>query len=371
VNTTPTIYRIALAGLGNVGSAVLAILHREEQSLRKRYGVQILVTGVAELGGGALDPNGLDLGLLLATLHAKRPVADLPTIGKPGMAALDLLEQAKPDMLFEATPVNLEHGQPGLGLVQAALQRGIHSILANKGPAALAFQELASMSDLGAGWGSDFNPQFVPTTGHKPAPKLRFNACVAGALPTVNIGSRDLAGCRVQRMEAVFNGTTQYILRAMEDGHSYAEALADAQRRGIAETDPSLDVDGWDAAAKLVIAANAVLGQATRLSDVEVQGIRTLSNETVQQARAAGQRIVLVCLAELQSEHYTLSVKPTSLPLDHPLCRITPDEMAVVYYTQDVERLSIASSEPGPEPAAAAMIRDMLDIIRSDFEKKL
>lgn len=370
MSTNDTSYRIALAGLGNVGSSVLDILQREADSLQRRYGVRFILTGVAELGGGAIDPNGIDPGLLLATLRDKQQVASLPNIGRPGMSSFDLLEQAKPDILLEATPVNLEHGQPGLDLVRAALQSGVHAVLANKGPAALAFQELASLSDWGAGWGAEFNPEFVPVSGCKPAPKLRFNACVAGALPTANIGWRDLAGCRIQRMEAVFNGTTQYILRAMEDGQSYAEALADAQRRGIAETDPSLDVDGWDAAAKLVIAANAVLGQPTQLKDVEVQGIRTLDNATVQQALADGQRIVLVCLAELIGERYQLSVKPTPLPQDHPLCRITPDEMAVVYYTQDVERLSIASSEPGPEPAAAAMIRDMLEIVRSDFERK-
>lgn len=361
----PTTYRIALAGLGNVGSAVLSMLHREEQALRKRYGVQLCVTGVAELGGCAVDETGLDLRLLLETLRTHGSVASLPGVGRPGMEGAELIGEARPHILLEATPVNLQHGQPGLGIVKTALQQGVHVVLANKGPVALAYEELAAMSDLGCGWGAAYNATFTPATGQKHCPKLRFNACVAGALPTVNLGWRDLAGCRILRIEAVFNGTTQYILRAMEEGQSYEEALSDAQRRGIAEADPSLDVDGWDAAAKLVIVANAVLGQPTRLADVDVQGIQSLSHETVQQPFTNGKRIVLVCLAELIDERYRLSVQPTPLPFDHPLARLTPDEMGVVYYTHDVHRLSAASSEPGAAPAAAAMLRDVLEIVRS------
>jgi len=359
----PTTYRLALTGLGNVGSSLLSILHREKTSLHKRYGVKFLVTGVAELGGGAIDDNGLDLALLLETLRNNSPVAELANIGRPGMDGIELMAQSRPDFLLEATPVNLQHGQPGLGIAKAALEKGIHTVLANKGAVAIAYKELAAMSDLGAGWGGNFDPTFVPSTGKSPCPALRFSACVAGALPTINIGLRELAGSQITRIEAVFNGTTQYILRAMESGQSYQEALQNAQQRGIAETDPTLDVDGWDAAAKLVIVANSVLGQTTQLKDVQIQGIHSLSIKDVQMIARDGQRLVPVSLAEYVDGHYQFSVKPMALATDHPLSCLTPDEMGVVFYAGDVERLSIASSEPGPEPAAAAMLRDMLDII--------
>lgn len=363
----PATYRIALAGLGNVGSSVLAILQREEHFLLKRYGVRFCVTGVAELGGCAIDRDGLDPGLLLEALSAGRPVAGLPGVGRDGMESIELLEQAQPDIFLEATPVNLDQGQPGLDSVRVALQKGIHAVLANKGPVALAYQELAALSDLGNGWGTACDATFTLPENNLP-PRLRFSACVAGALPTINLGWRDLAGCRIQRLEAVFNGTTQYILRAMEEGQNYTAALSDAQQRGIAETDPKLDVDGWDAAAKLVITANAVLGQPCRLADIHIQGIRELDNETVQQAVADDKRIVLMCLAELVDGSYRLSVQPAPLPMDHPLARLTPDEMGVVFYTQDVERLSVTTSEPGAESASSAMIRDMLEIVRSEIK---
>ena len=354
-------YRIALAGLGNVGASMLSILAKETDSLRQRYGINFLVTGVAELGGGAIDDNGLDLKLLLSTLKNKGLVADLPNIGRPGMQSKELLDLAKPDFFLEATPVNLKTGEPGLSCVRTALNKGIHTILANKGPAALAFKELAELSDIGLGWGRNYGK--LETVDHD-LPKLRFSACVAGSLPSINLGSRDLAGTQILKLEAVFNGTTQYIIRAMESGQSYDEALADAQRRGIAETDPSLDVDGWDAAAKLVIAVNSVLGVNAELKDVNVQGIRSLTYEAIQQATEKSLRLVPIASAELIDGQYKLLVMPVALALDHPLARLTPDEMGVAFYTRDVDCLSAASLEPGPEPAAAAMLRDMLDIIR-------
>ncbi|PWQ99259.1 homoserine dehydrogenase [Leucothrix arctica] len=360
----PTVYRIALAGLGNVGGSLLSILHQESESLQTRYGVKFKLTGVAELGGGAINDEGLDLGLLLNTLSAKSKVSTLPDIGRPGMQASELLALAKPDFLLEATPVNLKDAEPSLSNIRAALNASVHVVLANKGPAAVAFNELAEISDMGKGWGKNFG-DLAEAIHTEIRPKLRFSACVAGSLPAINLGWRDLAGCQITRLEAVFNGTTQYIIRAMEDGQSYDSALADAQRRGIAETDPSLDVDGWDAAAKLVIAANSVLGQSTQLSDVDRQGIRDLTLKDLQEASNNGLRMVPVATAVLVDGAYQLSVRPTPLPLDHPLSRLTPDEMGVVYYSRDVDRLSAASSEPGPEPAAAAMLRDMLDIIRS------
>lgn len=361
----PIVYRIALAGLGNVGASLLSILHKESESLQTRYGVRFHVTGVAELGGGAINDEGLDLGLLLDTLAAKQMVSALPDIGRAGMQASELLKLAKPDFLLEATPVNLKDAEPGLSSVRAALKAGVNVVLANKGPAAIAFKELAEISDMGEGWGRNYG-ELPESIRHERRPKLRFSACVAGSLPAINLGWRDLAGCQIQRLEAVFNGTTQYIIRAMEDGQSYDEALADAQRRGIAETDPSLDVDGWDAAAKLVIAANTVLGQPTELKDVEIQGIRDLTFKDLQQVSKDGLRMVPVATAELIDGAYKLSVRPTPLPVDHPLACLTPDEMGVVYYSRDVDRLSSASSEPGPEPAAAAMLRDMLEVIRYD-----
>jgi len=337
---------VLLIGLGHVGRSFLRILGSQAQLLAERYGVAFRVVGAADSGGVAAAADGLDPAAVLALKERGESVAGLPG-GRAGAPALELVQSVTADALLEATPVDLRTGQPGLDLTRAALRRGLPVVLANKGPLALAYQELAGLSDLGAG-----------------ATPLRFSACVGGAMPTINLGRRDLAGARILRVEAVLNGTTQYILRAMEGGRSYADVLAEAQRRGLTETDPSLDVDGWDAANKLVILANAVLRQPTTLADVRVEGIAALDADTLLAARARGERIVLLCLAEANGDgRFRLSVRPTPMPLDHPLARMDGDEMGVVYHTDIAGRSSATSAEGDPVPTAAAMLRDLLEIV--------
>jgi homoserine dehydrogenase len=250
---------------------------------------------------------------------------------------------------MESTPVDLRTAQPGLDITRAALRRGVPVVLANKGPLALAYAELAALSDL---------------SGDPGKPALRFSACVGGALPTINIGVRDLAGARILKVEAVLNGTTQFILRAMESGRSYEEVLADARARGLTETDPSLDVDGWDAANKLVIVANAVLRQPATLKEVAVEGISRLTAADLRRASARGERIVLLGLAERDdaSKPFRLTVRPTALPSSHPLARMDGDEMGIVYHTDIAGRASATSLERDPIPTAAAMLRDLVEL---------
>ncbi len=358
--TTATVWRLCLAGAGNVGAGLLAMLQERAADLRDRYGVEFRVTALAELGGAAFDPDGLDLPQVLKVLASGGCLGDVPEVGRPGMTSARALELSGADILLEATPVNLRDGQPALDTVRSALTAGRHVVLANKAPLALAYRELVDLSDPSDGWA----PTRPAVPGRTVRPRLRFSATVAGALPVVNLGHRDLAGCRITRLEAVLNGTSHSILRAMEAGGSFADALADAQRRGIAEADPTLDVDGHDSACKLVIAANAVLGQPANLDDVLVEGIRDISADTVSAASAQGRHLVLLCLAEWTGDGYRLSVRPTALPADHPLAVLTPDEMGVAYHADRVDRFCAATLEPGAVSASAAMLRDVLDIVR-------
>jgi len=338
---------IHLVGLGNVGRGFLRVLASQASLLRDRYGVAFRVVGAADSSGAAIEPGGFDPAVLLAAKE-RGGVAELPGAGRPGMSALELVEKVPADAVLEATPVDLATGQPGLDVARTALRRGVPVVLANKGPLALAYAELAALSDLE-------NPG---------APALRFSACVGGAMPTINLGRRVLAGARVLKVEAVLNGTTQFMLRGMEAGRSYAEVLAEAQRRGLTETDPSLDVDGWDAAAKLVIVANAVLRQPTTLAEVEIEGIARVTPEVLRAATARGERVVLLCLAQPDrgGERFCLRVRPTALPLGHPLARMDAEEMGVVYHTDIAGRASATSLERDPVPTAAAMLRDLLEI---------
>jgi len=339
---------ILLVGVGNVGLGFLRVLAAQASLLRDRYGVGFRVVGAADSSGAAIEPGGFDPEALLAAKE-QGGVAGLPAAGRPGMSAVELVANVGADAVLEATPVDLATGQPGLDVTRTALRRGTPVVLANKGPLALAYAELAALSDL-----------------EKPeAPALRFSACVGGAMPTITLGRRVLAGARVLKVEAVLNGTTQFILRGMEAGRRYEEVLAEAERRGLTETDPSLDVEGWDAAAKLVIVANAVLRQPATLGDVEIEGIGRVTPETLRAAAARGERVVLLCLAEPDraGERFCLRVRPTALPLGHPLARMDAEEMGVVYHTDIAGRATATSLERDPVPTAAAMLRDLLEIV--------
>jgi homoserine dehydrogenase len=220
--------RLIACGLGNVGRNFITLMQSQADVLRERYALELALVAAADSGGTAANPSGLDLERVRALKHGRRSVAELG--GHAGGGGLALAHSVEADILLEATPVNLHTGQPGLDTALAALRRGMHVVLANKGPLALAYNRLAELSDM-AVW----NPE---RGSARDWPALRFSACVGGALPTINIGRRDLAGARIQRVEAVLNGTTQAILRAMEQGTDYADALAEMQRRGLAETDP-------------------------------------------------------------------------------------------------------------------------------------
>jgi homoserine dehydrogenase len=336
--------RLILHGLGNVNGRVLHILHDKEELLRNRYGLRPLIVGAVDSQGAAWDNRGLDPVEIVALKTAGQSV-DRHSAGRPAMTGMDLLERAEADVLIEASPLDLETGQPGLGCTRAALSRGMHVVTANKGPLVLAYQELMELArSSGVG--------------------IRFSATVGGGLPAVNVGQRDLAGASIRRLEGVLNLTTHYILSRMSAGVSFEEALVQAQAEGHAEADPRLDAEGWDAAAKLVILANAVLGQPTTLAEVEVTGITGVTYEEICRARMERHLIKLLASAEQQTDGgYALRVAPTPLPLYHPLARLTAHQMAVVYHTDIAGVITVAIDEEDPMPTAAAMVRDLVDIV--------
>jgi homoserine dehydrogenase len=206
---------------------------------------------------------------------------------------------------------------------------------------ALAFQELEALA----------RENKVP---------LRYSACVGGALPTINIGLRDLAGARVLKVEAMVNGTCQGILRLMESGYSFDQALDEMKRRGVVEADPSLDIDGWDEAVKLVIIANAVLRRPTTIADVQVSGIRDLTVEHLRAAAARGERYVLLGTADPAGNDWALKVEAVALPQAHPLARMSGDEMGIVYHTDISGIIGATVLETDAMPTAAAMLRDVV-----------
>jgi homoserine dehydrogenase len=335
---------LLLIGVGNVGRRFLELLVRKRDTLCDRLGLELILTGVADTSGVAICPTGLDPQQVVQLKAEGQGVAAYPLWGQPGVSAFEMVRITEADLLLEASPANLEDGQPGLDCIETALSKGMHVVTANKAPLVLAFPRLLTLTRVHG-------------------VRLRFDATVAGGLPAVNLGQRDLAAAEIYRLEGILNLTTNYILTRMaQDGLSYDEALAHAQAAGHAETDPSLDVEGWDAANKLVILAYSVLDYSATLADVTIEGIAHVTAETLRQAAAEGKRVKLVATAERDGDHYRLSVRPTWLDPDHPLAQLGPKQMGIVYHTDISGVISAAIVEETPVPTASAMLRDVVDI---------
>jgi homoserine dehydrogenase len=334
---------LAIVGLGNVGQRLLELMQLKRDSLRARFDLELSVVGVCDSTGGAENAAGLDLARILELKRAKRGIAAYRFNGRAEMLPLHLVRAVAADIVVELTPTNLQDGEPGLGVMRDALARKIPVVTANKGPLVLAYPELAALAQ-------------------KNGVSMLHSATVTGGLPTLNIGIRDLGVAVIERFEGVVNGTTNYILSRMAQGQSYAEALKRAQDIGMAEADPSLDVDGWDAANKLVIIANAVLHRPTTLKDVTVEGIRKITQADLLAAEERKQTIKLVALAERVGRIYNLSVRPTLLDKSHPLARLGAGTMGVIYHTDINGTIFASIEEEDPYPTAAAVLRDIVQI---------
>ena len=346
----PTIRTIdtALIGLGNVGRNLLRIFEMKRARLADDYGLAFRVVCAADSSGCAVDPAGFDVADLRRHKEQGGRVRDLPGF-VPGRTPAEVLAELSCALVFESSPVNLADGEPGLGVARTALRRGMTLVLANKGPLVLAFgelQELAAASGAGLG----------------------YSATVCGALPVINIGRRDLIAADVLRLRGIFNSTSNFILGEMAAGRSFAAALAEAQRRGIAETDPTLDVEGWDTANKLVIIANSFLGVRVTLADVKVQGITGVTTEQLQAELAAGNTIKLLATAERiegdTGAGYALAVGPAVLKQDEFLGSCDGWEMGIELQSDLYGRMYHKIWEREPLPTAAAMVRDAVNLMR-------
>jgi len=336
--------RLAVIGLGNIGRNLLEVLIHRHDAVQQQYGLNVKLVAAADSSGAAIEARGLDLALLRDIKLARRGAADYREAGRRGMTALSMVRESDFDVLVDASPTNMRDGEPGMGCVRYALERGRHVVMADKGPLVLAFGELTA---LAAGHGA----------------QLRFSGTVAGGLPTVNLGTRDLAGSSVTRVEGIFNGTSNYILSRMDSEQiDYPQALAGAQQAGIAEADPTLDVDGWDAANKLVIIANAVLRRPTRLDELQVQGIRDVTLADLRRARDQGKVIKPLAVAEWDGDDYRLTIGPVALDATHPMARTGLWDMGVVYHTDYMGIISAVIEEKGPMPTSAAVLRDIINI---------
>ncbi len=284
------IIHTAIHGLGTVGQNLLKLLDAKKQVLLERYDLEFKLICAADSSGVAIDTFGLDIKSLLATKASGLKVQSLSTFSQDETFC-DAIKRYKIDLVFEASPVELKTGGEGLKVFEAALEKGISVISANKAPLVLRFSQLTKLAK----------------DNHA---RLGYSACVCGGMPIINLVQRDIIGATITRLSGVLNNTTNYILSEMTKGKTFEAALAEAQQRGIAERDSSLDIGGWDSANKLLIIANSVLGLDLSLGDVSVAGIADITQEDVRREKVRGKVFKLIACAE----NGELSVGPQAIP---------------------------------------------------------
>jgi homoserine dehydrogenase len=339
------IYRLALIGFGNVGQGFAQILHDQGEKLAQQHGLRLQIVAVCDLLNGSIyDPQGFDPGQLLTAVQ--QGLLNQVEATYQGWDAMQTIRNSNAGIVLELSYTDLQTGEPALSHIRAALESKKHVVTTNKGPIALNFPELAALA----------REQQV---------QIGAEGTVMSGTPAIRLGLEQLAGAGISRIQGILNGTTNYILTQMETGAGYAQALADAQARGYAEADPTGDVEGIDAAGKVVILANLLMGASLTMADVQRTGITGLTPADIAEARVAGERWKLIGTVDNSGSAIKASVQPVRLPLDHPLAAVGGATNAITYSTDLLGDVTLVGPGAGRIETGYALLSDILAIHRT------
>lgn len=328
--------RIILCGFGVVGQSLVKLFDSRSKELYAKYGLKPRVVGVFDSKGSAVDQSGLKLDKLIQTKKEHGTVKNYSNI-KNSMSGIEMLKNVEADVLIETTASNYKDAEPGMTHITTAMKKGMHVISVNKGPLALAFPSLMELAT--------YNQVM-----------LRFSGTVGGGTPILDYAKNSLSGERITSFAGILNGTTNYILSNMSTGLSFDEALKDAKNKGYVEADESLDLDGLDAAAKLVILANWVMGMKVTMPDIKCIGIRKVSTEDIKKAAKNNCSVKLIASCDKE-----LIVSPKELSNDDPLC-VNGTLNAIAFTSEHSGTQTIIGKGAGGTETASSILRDLLDI---------
>ncbi len=349
---------LILVGFGNVGRRFARLLQERDGVLARTYGLSWRVIGIATRGHGiAMNPGGLDLaqalslvegGGSLAALRGNAATGPRQTLG----SALELIEAStheadadRAQVVVETTVLDITRGQPATDHVRKALRAGAHVVTSNKGPVAFAYREL---EDFATALGRSF----------------LFEGAVMDGVPVFNLVRETLPAAAILGFSGIINSTTNHILTRMEQGRPFDEALAEMQSCGIAEADASLDIEGWDAAAKTAALLNVLMKADVTPRDIDRTGIAALTPEMLQEAKGRGQRLRLVATGGRQNGKAFGRVAPELLPETHPLARLDGGQNALVLQTDLLGEVCITELTSGLTQTAYALLSDLVTVRR-------
>ncbi len=333
--------RILLLGFGAVGRSFAEVVTSEGPKLAKQYGLKPKVVGIVDSRGALLDEHGVDLG---GALRSKKDSGNLASSGghyHEGMSGVQAVRETECEVVVETTPTELKRGEPGLSHVKAAMIGGRHVVCTNKGPLALAMPALMELA-------------------HHNDVVFKFSGTVGGGTPVLDFAKKCLEGSEIRSIKGILNGTSNYILTRMaSEGAGMEDALAEAQRLGYAEADPTYDIEGFDTACKLVITSNYVLGTSLSIKDVEIGGITKVSSADIADAASKGETIKLI-----GSVGSAAKVSPERIKTTHPL-NVSGTFNAICFDTFPSGEVTLVGKGAGGPETATSVVRDLIEIRRA------
>ena len=344
-----THYKLAFIGFGNVARALARLLIRKQDVLKSQYDITFSATGIATGSHGfAVNPDGLDLLKCVEATEAGGSLEAFST--QPVANSIEVIKASQADFMFENSPVDHETGQPAIDHVRAALESGMHVSTANKGTVVHGYRELTTLAE---------------SKGRR----FYFESTVLGGSPLFSIFRESMPGVELVSFQGILNSTTNIMLSRMERGESFDQAVAYCQSIGVAETDPSADVDGWDAAIKVAALVTVLMDTPFTPQQVERKGIRELTPEKIEQAKAIGKRWKLVCSAEKVGDEVRASAKPELVSMSSPLYSMSDSTTGVTFRTDVLGDYSIIESEregmvAGPIPTAYGLFADFVYVAK-------
>ena len=333
--------KLAFIGFGNVGKALARLFLDKREELIESYQISYSITGIATSKHGmAIDLDGMDLDQMLRAV-------EFNTLNRESLInnPFDFIKKCQADVLFENTPVNYHTGQPAADHLKAALESGMHAITANKGPVVHAYRELTELA-------------------RQKKRKFYFESAVMDGAPIFSLFRETLPGVQLLSFRGILNSTTNMILTLMEQGKTFEEAVAYCQEIGIAETDPSGDIDGWDAAVKIAALSTVLMDIPLKPAQVDRLGIRSISSQDVMDALKSGKRWKLVCSARRSGKVINASVAPELVDMNSPLFIVNGTTSIIQFETDVLTSLSIVESDPGPTTTAYGLFADFLNAVK-------
>lgn len=342
-------YNLALIGFGNVARALARLLLRKQDLLKSQHDITFSFTGISTgRHGCAVNPDGLDIDQALKLAENSQSILPLSSFNVQD--SLAVIQHSQADVMFENSPVNTQTGQPALDHIRMALELGMHAITANKGPVVHGYRELTA---LAKSKGKVFG----------------FESTVLGGSPVFSVFRKTFPLAELASFKGILNATTNIILSRMENGESYEDAVRYCQSVGVAETDPTNDVDGWDAAIKVAALITVLMDTPFTPQQVNPAGIRGITPGMIAKAKAEGKRYKLVCSVEKAADKINARVAPELVDSSSPLYGMMNSSTGVTFRTDVLPDYSITVSERegmagGPIETAYGLFADFVNAVK-------